>query len=174
MTGGEERPAKGRPVLSDRTVAEIIACDKTVPGKIADVGDRRAFRADNGQYRRTIDLICPEYALRMSIRQLAADAMDFSVILFYTDPDGYVYIIKRYNGNHGMHRNPHTGETFSGPHIHTISEWCQIHTNKAEGQAFPTDSYSNLQDAIAVFMKDLNISYERAIGVSRMEDFRWT
>ncbi|MCH3978153.1 MAG: hypothetical protein LKJ94_04155 [Candidatus Methanomethylophilus sp.] len=167
----DKNKSGGKPVLSDEIVEKIIKCSKTIPDRIFDVTDFSMFKIDNMQKRRNIDLICNEYKLRMSIRQLVIDPMDFSVILIYTDAEGYEYIIVRYNGDHGVHVNRRTGELIFGPHIHKISEWCQMYTHKEEGQATPTDKYVNLQEAVHVFMKDLNISYARSKGVARMEDY---
>lgn len=148
--------SKSRPILTDSFVESIIRSEKFIPEKISDVGDRSQYKLENGQYRLNIDLECSGYRLRMAIRQLFADPLDFSILLIYYDQDGYDYIIKRYNGDHGIHKNPMTGDSFSGPHIHTITEWCQIHTHiKVKGRP-----------SILMLISIFPVRYRRICGTS--------
>lgn len=171
MMDEQPRVPKGRPVLKEDMIKTIVECRKIIAGKTNNACDRSKFKTDNGQHRRTLELKSDGFRLRMVIRQLVADPFDYSVILLYTDEDGYEYIIKRYNGDHGTHINPIDKRSFSGTHIHTITEWCQIHTHKGEGEAQPTDRYRTLQEAVSVFMSDLNIHYEHAINNKSLEEY---
>ena len=162
----------GKPILSDEFVNEIVSCRKLIPKRIHDVLDKSLMKPSYGSFRNSIQLDAGEYNLVMSIRQLVDDCFDFSVVLTYADLKGNKYIIRRYNGNHGMHRNFNTGEEITGPHIHMISEISQRVALKDESIAVATDRYVNLRDAVQAFMEDLNISYEWVKGVERIERFR--
>jgi len=84
--------------LKDCFVDRIVACKKYIPRHTKNVLDPRKMKEDNGHYRRNIDLDCDGYRLRMSIRQLVDDPLNFSVLLIYSDDAGHTYIIRRYNG----------------------------------------------------------------------------
>lgn len=163
---------KGKPLLYDDEVEKILSIPKYIPKSVGKAYDWQGFKLDNGQFRRKIELICEDYRLTMAMRQLQDDPLDFSVLLIYNDSKGYRYIIKRYNGDHGMHIDNRTGVCISGPHIHTISEECQMTTHKDEGSAESTDRYKTLSEAVDTFIDDLNIQYENAKGVVRLDRFR--
>lgn len=168
-----EYTPKGKPLLREETIDRIVSCPKYIPRSVGKVYDRSAFKLDNGQFRRKFELICEEYRLTMVMRQLQDDPLDFSVILIYDDDKGYRYIVKRYNGDHGIHIDRRTGESISGPHIHTISVECQMTTHKDEGYAVATDRYNTLPEAVDAFIRDLNIQYEQARGVIALDRFQY-
>ena len=168
---GDKSNSRGRPLLCDDAVKRIIEAPKLIPSDVADVTDMGALKENGGHLRRNIDLICDEYKVRMSIRQLETEPLNFSVLLIYTDEAGYTYNIRRYNGNHGTHIDRVTGDVINGPHIHMITEKAQMSTHKDEGHAVATDKYKTLPDAINVFMTDLNIKYERVANNRRLDEY---
>ena len=161
----------GRPVLRDSLVSDIMSCRKTIPTGIKDPRDMGSLKLDSGNYRRKIPLKSDRYNLRMTIRKSEDDPLNFSVILSYTDANGLIYIIRRYNGDHGEHKDQMTGRILSGPHIHTITEEYQLRGYKAEGFAVETDRYRTLMEAINVFLKDMNITYELPPGATTLDDY---
>lgn len=56
----------------------------------------------------------------MTIRRLAENPLDFFVIQFFESDKGHTYIIRRYNGNHGIHYNRLSGEDTTGSQNNTI------------------------------------------------------
>lgn len=173
MDAQVEYTPKGKPLLRDDEIEAIVSAPKYIPKSAGRAYDWSAFKLDNGQFRRKIDLLCEDFKLTMAMRQLQDDPFDFSVLLIYYDSKGYKYIVKRYNGDHGMHIDSRTGISISGPHIHTISVECQMTTHKDEGYAESTDRYKTLSEAIDVFIGDLNIQYEHARGVMSLDKFRY-
>lgn len=171
MDDQAEYTPKGKPLLRESEIESILSAPKYIPKSAGRAFDWSAFRLDNGQFRRKIDLVCGNRKLIMAMRQLQDDPLDFSVLLIYYDDRGYKYIIKRYNGDHGMHMDNRTGISISGPHIHTISVDCQMTTHKDEGYAEPTDRYKTLSEAVDVFIADLNIQYEQAKGVANLDRY---
>ena len=167
----EKETPKGRPLLDDGTVEDIIKTPKFIPSDVADAADMGALEENGGHLRRNIELKCDGYDLRMSIRQLRLEPLDFSVLLIYTNEAGQTYNIRRYNGNHGIHKDRLTGEIVSGPHIHMITEEAQRSTHKDEGHAVATDRYRTLPDAINVFMTDLDIRYEKVADNRRLDEY---
>jgi len=159
---------KGRPILDDEFVDKIIKAKKFIPNIKKD-----PFKTTekNGNNRASIYLICDQYDVRMDIRQTADDFLDFSVLLIFTDNHNHNYILRRYNGDHGSHTDPITGEKIWGPHIHKISEECQRTIHKDEGHADATDDYKTLNQAIDVFMADMNICHKDGIYRTRLTDF---
>lgn len=151
---------KGKPLLGDKEIEKIVSAPKYIPNSVGKAYDWSAFKLDNGQFRRKIELLCEGFRLTMAMRQLQDEPLDFSVLLIYYDVRGYKYIVKRYNGDHGLHIDSRTGIEISGPHIHTISVECQMTTHKDEGYAEPTDRYNTLSEAVDAFIRDLNIQYE--------------
>ncbi|MCL2147885.1 MAG: hypothetical protein FWH47_00890 [Methanomassiliicoccaceae archaeon] len=160
---------RGKPILRDNDVREIVAALKYIPLGTGDPLKR--MREKNGHYRAAVELTCPSYDLSMRLRRAVDDDLDFSVLLIYTDSRGSDYIIRRYNGDHGKHTDPFTGDIIRGPHIHKITERCQRTLHKAEGYAEPTTEYHTLPQATRVFMRDMNISYEEGKGVTTLERF---
>lgn len=171
MDAQVEYTPKGKPLLHDNEIEAIISTPKYIPKSAGRAYNWSAFKLDNGQFRRKIDLLCKDFNLTMAMRRLEDDPFDFSVLLIYNDNKGYKYIIKRYNGDHGMHIDSRTGNMISGPHIHSISVECQMTTHKDEGYAEPTDRYKTLPEAVDVFISDLNIHYEQAKGVISLDEF---
>ena len=161
---------KGKPLLTEDEIDSITKCLKYIPTNIGKAYHPSSMRPDNGQYRRRIELICDEYRLTMVLRQLIDNPLDFSVLLIFDDEKGHTYIIKRYNGDHGLHIDNRTGICISGPHIHTITEEHQRSYHKDEGHAEPTNKYKTLPEAVDVFMKDLNIHYGTK-GVTTLDEF---
>lgn len=154
--------------MSDEYVDKIIDAQKFIPETKKD-----PFKTteNNGNMRASIDLNCAQYNVRMNIRQTIDDALDFSVLLVYTDQHNHSYILRRYNGDHGKHIDPLTGEKVWGPHIHKITVECQRTIHKDEGHAESTDCYKTLSQAIDVFMKDMNIHYSDRTDHTKLSDF---
>lgn len=162
----EESP-KGRPVIIEEFVDKVIKTKKIMPDTKKDP---LKMVEKNGNFRATIDLVCT-YKVRMGIRQSVDDAFDFSILLIYTDNQNHDYILRRYNGDHGDHTDPITGEKIRGPHIHKITEECQRTIHKDEGHAEITNRYRMLNEAIDVFMADMNICYKDGTRHTKLSEF---
>lgn len=160
-----------KPILPDSEAEMIVNCPKEINCDLRSILSIDRMRLDNGQYRRDIELNNPKFKLRMTIRQLAEDPIDFSVILFFESDEGYTYIIRRYNGDHGIHHNRLSGENIRGPHIHKITEQYQLGGYREDGYAEPTDGYKTINQAVALFVSDMNIRPRGLSGNSRMCDF---
>jgi len=153
----DEHSQKERPILKEIEAEQIIAAKKHI-----HKGLKEPFKltSKNGHLRASVDLMCQQYKLSMRLRKAEDDELDFSILLVYIDEKGREYIIRRYNGDHGKHTNPISGEVISGPHVHIITEECQRTRHKAEGQARATSEYKTFRQAINIFMRDMNIEFE--------------
>ena len=163
MADVEEVSPKGRPILDDAFVDELIRVPKYIPKGSKDLS---RMKEDNGHLRASVALICDRIDCRftLAVRKLIKDPMDFSVIFTYADINGREYIIRRFNGDHGRHYHRNTNKYVSGPHIHTITESAQREYRKDETEAFETDRYKTLEQAIRFAMDELNIRHEEAKG----------
>lgn len=153
---GFEDSIQIKPVLSETHIQEIMSHPKTFPGAFKDI----KLKEENQHSRYNVDLITEgEYRMSISIRVSRKNPSNFSVILKYTNRAGYEYILRRYNGDHGLHINP-DGERFTGCHIHKITESAQTDRMKEESYAYPTDKYQDWKGALSILMADGNIQYK--------------
>lgn len=166
----EDVSPKGRPILDDAFVDELIKIPKYIPKGSKDLSK---MKEDNGHFRASVELLCDHvnYRFTLSVRKLIKDPMDFSVIFIYADINGREYIIRRFNGDHGRHYHRNTNKYVSGPHIHKITESAQREFRKDETEAVETDSYKTLEQAIGFAMNELNIRREEAKGTENLS--RW-
>lgn len=173
MADTEELSPRGRPILKESFVKELIEIPKYIPK-----GEKEPFKLkeDNGHFRYPVVLITdyPEYKFTFSVRKLIKDPMDYSVLFTYTDLNGREYIIRRFNGDHGRHYHKDVGKYITGPHIHAILENSQKYYHKDETEAVETDQYKTLEQAIEYAMKELNIKYEAAKGVADLTQWCYT
>lgn len=63
------RTPKGKPLLRDGEAKAIIEAEKELAGS-PSIQDLLNLKPDNGQFRKSVDLICEGYDLIMAIRQL--------------------------------------------------------------------------------------------------------
>lgn len=169
--GDELNEELGNSIISDTFAEELIVepkyyDSKTTLFELKPVADARHKKAD-------IALICEKYnhAVSMTIRQSTICALNFSVVLRYKDQNKNTYNLIRYNGDHGSHTNTLTNKIITGPHIHRITEEYQKNTTRPEGYAVATDKYVDLNQAIAIFLKDMNISVKRPPNTPKLEDW---
>lgn len=142
-------------VLPDSLVDKIIKEPKFV--SIKDL-EKDFIISKRGEHReKSIALGCETYECSMKIRQTIDKPDNFSVILVFKDSNRNYRPILRLNGNHGTHCNRLERELIRGPHIHKITEKYQEMTNHPDGYAVATDRYTNLHEAIAVFLELVNI-----------------
>ena len=155
--------------ISDQLANSIIKADKWI--SIQDSNFRSNLKESKmgGNLVATIPLEC-EYNCVIKIRQNIDRPTNFSIILLFKTGSVLVPII-RYNGNHGKHENTKTGEVFTGPHIHKITEWYQLNTSHPDGEATKTDEYETLDGAVKIFKRDMHIMVKRANG--QMELGKW-
>lgn len=170
MAETDEISPKGRPVLKDDFVSELIRTPKYIPKGSRDIFK---MKEDNGHLRSSVELISDyaNYRFALSTRKLIKDPMDFSVVFTFTDINGREYIIRRFNGDHGRHYHKNTNRYISGPHIHTITESAQKEYHKDETEAVETDRYKTLEQAIEFAMRELNIRYEEAKGTKDLSQW---
>lgn len=143
-------------VLSDSLVDKIIREPKFVSMRNLEKDYTISKRGEHRE--KNIILECEAYECYMRIRQTIDKPDNFSVILVFKDSNKIYRPILRLNGNHGTHCNRLEREIISGPHIHRITERYQRRTNHPDGYAVATDRYTNLHEAIEVFMEMVNVS----------------
>ncbi|WII06786.1 hypothetical protein PED39_04160 [Methanomassiliicoccales archaeon LGM-RCC1] len=170
MEDTEELSPKGRPILKEDFVDELVRIPKYVPRGSKDLFK---MKEDNGHLRSSVELISDRanYSFKLSTRKSIKDPVDFSVVFTYSDINGREYIIRRFNGDHGRHYYKNTNRYISGPHIHTITEAAQKEYHKDETEAVETDQYKTLEQAIEFAMKELNIRYEEAKGTKDLSQW---
>lgn len=166
----EELSPKGRPILKDAFIDELIKIPKFIP---KESNEPFKMKEDNGHFRSSVILTSDhsEYRFTLSTRKLIKDPLNFSVVFTYIDVCNREYIIRRYNGDHGRHYHKGTNTFISGPHIHQITESAQKEYHKDETEAHATDQYKTLEQAIDYAMEDLNISYEKNKGIKTLKEW---
>lgn len=167
---GEELSIKGKPILSEEHIRRLLSCTKYLPDGVRRLYDYNAMKPKNGNYKHSMKLHSDEGDFTVAIRQLIDDPLAFSVVLMY-ESKGYRYILTRYNGDHGRHYNPMSDDYVEGCHIHRITEECQRSSHKDECFAEATDRYRTLEEAVRVFMQDVNVVSGTLKGVCRLEEF---
>lgn len=106
---------------------------------------------------------------RINIRKSNLNPIDFSIILIYEDTKSHTdYILVRYNGDHGSHKNVIEKELIEGCHIHTATERYQSAGLRIDSYAVTTKDYSSYNTAFDRFIKDLNF---RLPGQGRVDDY---
>jgi len=105
---------------------------------------------------------------RINIRKSNINPLDFSIILVYEDRRSHTdYILTRYNGDHGSHKNVIEKDLIEGCHIHTATERYQSAGLRIDSYAVKTKDYSSYNTALDSFIKDLNF---RMSGQGRVDD----
>lgn len=104
-----------------------------------------ALESDDGQYK--FNIFINEHLQLLEI---------FSIGLVYLHDESGSVIVLRYNGDHGMHKNQLTGESFSGFHIHKLTEEALKAGIKGENYAEQTTKYASVREALRVFFTDIH------------------
>ena len=155
--------------ISDAMVERILREPKYISSK---VNPRELSPSEKeGFLLKTVKLECDAFDCSMKIRQCVDRPSNFSVILVYKDSNKNDHAILRLNGNHGRHKNRIEGDVISGPHIHKMTERYQERTTHPDGYAEATDRYTDLGDAIDLFMEMTNIRYSDGKKNRRLEEF---
>ncbi len=142
-------------MIPDSLVDKIMKEPKFVSKKDLETGYIISKRGEHRE--KNIVLECEAYECSMRVRQTIDKPDNFSVILVFKDSNRNYRPILRLNGNHGTHCNRLERELICGPHIHKITEKYQKRTNHPDGYAVATDRYTDLHEAIEVFMELANV-----------------
>jgi len=108
----------------------------------------------------------------MITRRNNIDILDFSIILRFIDDDGIGYNLIRYNGKH-VHGNKIEGNSFEGFHIHHATERYQALGADMETFAEKTERYGSYEEALKMFMEDMNIVLVPRDGKTQRLDKAW-
>ncbi len=143
-----------------KKIAQMIGAPKTIVSKTPGKG----YREQSGHRRCDVELrseLVGGGKFSVFVRQNVMFIENFSIGLRYRSDDatsGPVTLV-RYNGPHGELRKGQD-EHFFSPHMHRITEE-EIASGSVQPQEKhrePTDRYSTLEQALAVFFKDIGVS----------------
>jgi hypothetical protein len=81
----------------------------------------------------------------------------FSIGLIHINEEGKSICLLRCNGKHGEHKNYNTKEKFFDFHIHTATHDAIESGEAPEQYAEITTEYATWQDALAYFLKTINV-----------------
>lgn len=145
------------PVIPDAHIDAIIADAKLVPdddwrSRLTPTIRSGANLIGSYDLRDGIDFGPVRGSLRLCTRSKLADALDFSVVLAFTDLQGNDYRLVRCNGHHpNQHVNRLEGSVIPPvtPHIHRATErYLAAKRTKHDGFATETDAYRDVASAI--------------------------
>lgn len=89
------------------------------------------------------------------LRKNRINSLDFSVILSVEKPrSNQIFILRRYNGKSHPHTNKIERNRFYDFHIHEATERYQMRGMDPEGYAYPSERYTNFEDAIFCLLSD--------------------
>lgn len=145
--------------ITDAMIDEIIECAKTITAnpspknKTNGAHKETSFTASSGDGK---------YSFQVFVREHTELIENFSVGLVYTPNGGVPFVVTRYNGQHGQHKNFLTGEVFDDTcHIHKVKEDVVRAGINYDNNAEVTDRYSSLDEALGCFFSDLHFgNYE--------------
>ena len=146
--------------MTDEEIAQMIGVPKTIVSRTPMKG----YREQNGHRRCDVELRSESVGdgtFLVFVRQNLMFIENFSIGLRYRSDDpalGTVTLV-RYNGPHGE-LSKGGDEHFFSPHIHRITEQ-EIVSGSLQPQEKhrePTDRYSTLEQALAVFFGDIGVS----------------
>lgn len=142
--------------FSDANIIALIECPKTTTK-----APRREMRLERGSLRNDAELISEdgEHHFRLFVRQSAEFLESFSIGLIYEPRDGSSSItLLRCNGPHGQHRNiPFAPDEHFHYHIHEATAAAIAEGERAERYAEKTDKYAAFEQALAYFLRRINL-----------------
>ena len=103
----------------------------------------------------------------IGIRESKFNPSDFSVI-FGVKINGKVFILARYNGNHGEHTNKIDNKSMEGSHIHRATKIYQERGFEEEAHAEKTAKYSDWRTALKLLYNENNFELETAKDQKRI------
>jgi len=139
---------------TDDLIRELITCEKHI------VDSSGNLKEENGYLRRNLSLLSVDrdYEFFVFIRMNISFQENFSIGLEFNPREerGRVCLV-RYNGPHGPNRQyPH----HESCHIHRATEETISENRKPDSNIVETQLYSTFNDALNVFIRDINISVE--------------
>lgn len=145
---------------TDAEIAALVSERKVLPR----TWERRLFnlriKASLSQRRSHVAVTTQDGEFRIDVRQSTHNYLDFSVVVgFQRKNESEVFIIRRYNGRHGIHWNKREGrqkEEITGFHIHRATEEQQRLGREEDAYAEPTSSYTDVYSAIHFALEDAN------------------
>lgn len=136
---------------SDQEIEELLQERKVLP----DNWYSRLIRPNKAKGELTV-IGDKGNEFRIIVRPDDAMPLDFSVILVVIPPRSKDFKLRRYNGQHGGHRNRIEKERIEGFHIHCATERYQRRGLKEETYAVRTTRYNNYEDALHCLIEDAN------------------
>lgn len=139
-------------IVPDTDIAKIKAMPKTL------LNPRARSKQHDKYLAKGYDVEGPNgEKFHLYTRQSTLDPDDFSTGLIWLR-SGDDVTLARYNGASHVHRNAIEGDKLSFVcHIHELTERYQSVGKKGESYAVATTQYGNLDQALALLLKDWNI-----------------
>lgn len=140
--------------LTDEFVDSLLNCEKEIiaapkPKDKSNYGHKETavqLRSTNNDYLFSV-------FVRVNIELIE----NFSIgLVYHRDKESNIILI-RYNGDHGPHKNVLTQEMIEGFHIHKFQIEAYEKGIRGENTAKITTTYSNLNEALLSFFRDLNV-----------------
>lgn len=145
-------------LLADAEIAALLAESKPLASDYgSSLSPKRIVETENiAHLRADLDVTGANGSpFRISVRQNAANALDFSVILMIQPDNARRWFrLRRYNGDSHEHTNYLEREAFRGFHVHKATERYQRIGRREDAWAEPTDRYSDLKSAMDCMIAD--------------------
>jgi hypothetical protein len=139
-------------ILTDAEIDRLIHEEKLLPEH--PLG--RSLKAKSGHKEREVDVTGADGSrFRIIVRQSVSNALDFSVILAYRQPNSNtLFRLRRYNGKSHQHTNKLEGNTFYDFHVHRATEQYQATGLREDAFAEPTSAYADLHSALDCMLRE--------------------
>jgi len=141
--------------FSDKIIKELLKCEKKI------IATPSPKDKSNGKYKQTkcvLESVDGEHRFEVFICEHIELLEIFSIGLVYQPESAQGVILTRYNGDHGSHCNPASGEIIEGFHIHTLTKGAINEGLKGESHAVSTSKYNTIQQALLSFFEDLHVN----------------
>lgn len=138
---------------TDEFVQELLDCKKYIKSNPSPREKTNGAHKETGITVATSD---ERFRFQVFVRQHLELMENFSIGLVYYPDGGIPYVVTRYNGQHGRHKNFLTGEVFEDEcHIHILKEEVKNAGIRYDNHAEATNKYSTIEEAMLAFFKDL-------------------
>lgn len=140
--------------LNNEYVQQLFSCEKNIVSNPNPRDKSNSLHTETGIEAESVD---GQFKFYVFMRQHVELVEHFSVGLIYQPEGGKSVCLKRYNGNHGAHKNFLTGEVLEDCcHIHEYNEGLNDTGIAVDNHAQCTDTFSSIEEARKQFFDDLN------------------
>jgi hypothetical protein len=139
--------------VDDTEIERLISVPKPLPDTW-EARLRTRPRPEVSQKRANLEIQTTAGLFTVMIRESTINALDFSVILAFTRPNGDLFRLRRYNGLHGGHVNHIERQSIKGYHVHMATERYQIAGRSEDAYAIVSQGFVDIASALRLMFTE--------------------